>query len=280
MNYYVIADTNLCISTTERGILEKNKDFEVSHVINPDLSVNVERVGSIPKTEGQLALNENIIWSNSNGQEYPNNISLIQNDIVVTSLDANEDWSKGRVRYLLNDNEWEWKRTNALFEILFRNNIIFHDGIVLHASAIKWQDKAIVFSAPAGTGKTTQTNLWKQYMQARVLNGDRPAMRIIEDQVFIYGTPWSGSSPDFINEKAPAEAIVIVEQAQENKTISLNPIEAISRIMPRFFLPYNDKKMMDLAMKTIEKILQRVPVYLLRCKPDKGAVDALYSVIR
>ena len=116
-------------------------------------------------------------------------------------------------------------------------------------------------------------------MGARVLNGDRPAIRIINNQPTVYGTPWSGSSKEYINEKAPLMALVLLEQAPENSIKRLNIFEALNRIMPRFFLPYNDKHLMELAAKTIEAIIKTTPVYLLKCTPDKHAVDILSNVL-
>ena len=72
-------------------------------------------------------------------------------------------------------------------------------------------------------------------MGARVLNGDRPAIRIINNQPTVYGTPWSGSSKEYINKKAPLMVLVLLEQAPVNSIKRLNIFETLNRIMPRFF---------------------------------------------
>ena len=40
-------------------------------------------------------------------------------------------------------------------------------GLLLHASFIRWQGSGILFSAPSGTGKSTQANLWVQHQGRR-----------------------------------------------------------------------------------------------------------------
>lgn len=279
MKYFKICELTMSIEAEDEGLIQNYSAFASEEPDSVDISVIVKRSRVIHKTCGEPILNDNIIWM-VDKEHSCLNITVCPGNEVITSMDVNDTWRDATLQYLDNGNEWEWKRTNSLFEILFRNNLIFNEGIVLHASAIEWQGKAIVFTAPAGTGKTTQSNLWKQHMNAVVLNGDRPAIKTVDKEVFIYGTPWSGSSKDYINKRAPLAALVLLEQAPENSVRQLSSEEALMKIMPRFFLPYNDQHMMELAMNTIERILQLTPVYLLRCRPDKGAVDALYEKIR
>ena len=279
MKYFKICELTMSIEAEDEGLIQNYSAFASEEPDSVDISVIVKRSRVIHKTCGEPILNDNIIWM-VDKEHSCLNITVCPGNEVITSMDVNDTWRDATLQYLDNGNEWEWKRTNSLFEILFRNNLIFNEGIVLHASAIEWQGKAIVFTAPAGTGKTTQSNLWKQHMNAVVLNGDRPAIKTVDKEVFIYGTPWSGSSKDYINKRAPLAALVLLEQAPENSVRQLSSEEALMKIMPRFFLPYNDQHMMELAMNTIERILQLKPVYLLRCRPDKGAVDALHEKIR
>lgn len=278
MRYYKICDLILAIDSEDENLYANYEAFETQAVNDPDILATVSKCKSLADPVGESILNQNIIWSVLPDKQKLN-ISVKPSSEVIVSMDVNDEWSKADIHFLDNGNEWEWKRTNSLFEILFRNHLVFRKGIVLHASAIEWNGKAIVFTAPAGTGKTTQSNLWKQYMNAKVLNGDRPAIKVVDEQAYVCGTPWSGSSKEYINKDAPLHALVLLEQAPENTIQQLSPIEALTRIMPRFFLPYNDKKMMELASDTIDKILQSTPVYLLKCRPDKGAVDTLYEAL-
>lgn len=278
MKYLRICELTMAIDSDDNGLLTYYNTFESEATENVDIKATVNQSKEIHIPYGEVMLDDNIIWT-LNKEKGCINITVCPEHEVITSMEVNPTWSEASMLYLDNGNEWEWKRTIALFEVLFRNHLIFHEGIVLHASAIEWQGRAIAFTAPAGTGKTTQSNLWKQYMNAVVLNGDRPAIRIHGDEAFIYGTPWSGSSKDYINKRAPLVALVLVEQSPENFVRKLSAAEALMRIMPRFFLPYNDQHMMELAMGTIDKVLQLTPVYLLKCRPDKGAVDVLADVL-
>ena len=43
--------------------------------------------------------------------------------------------------------------------------------LILHCAYLEYQGKAMLFSAPSGTGKTTQAGLWEQYRGSRTVNG-------------------------------------------------------------------------------------------------------------
>lgn len=61
--------------------------------------------------------------------------------------------------------------------------LLSRQGLLLHASFIRWQDRGILFSAPSGTGKSTQADLWVRHRGAEVINGDRAALRRSADPV-------------------------------------------------------------------------------------------------
>jgi hypothetical protein len=188
------------------------------------------------------------------------------------------------IAVLRGDSNWHnisitgtYKTLSSVFktmcEIAFRTTILFYQGIVLHASAISYNGKGLVFSAPSGTGKSTHANLWAVHKGAEVLNADRPALRIIEDQVRVYGTPWSGTSDQFMNKSAQLHAIFLLEQSLQNKVEMLSPQEALQRLAARCYLPYFDAGLMGMALDNIGLILEKTPVHLLKCRPDKQSEE-------
>lgn len=279
MKYYKICELKIALDSDDPGLLGNYACFEVDEIKSIDLFITTKKEKIIHKPEGDIVLDDKIQWTDVASKNMLN-ISIAHPDGTVNAMDVDYEWSKATITYLDNDNIWQWKTTNSLFEILFRNCLVFHNGIVLHGSAIAWEGKAIIFTAPAGTGKTTQSDLWKTHMGATVLNGDRPAIAMDENKAYVYGTPWSGSAKEYSNSRAPLSALVILEQAPENSVRQLNTFEALPKIMPRFFLPYNQKNMMNAAMSTIEKILLTTNIYLLQCTPDKRAVDVLYNALK
>lgn len=54
-----------------------------------------------------------------------------------------------------------------------------YDGLFFHSSALMFDGKAYIFSAPSGTGKSTHTALWQRHFGGRVqmINDDKPIIR-------------------------------------------------------------------------------------------------------
>ena len=156
---------------------------------------------------------------------------------------------------------------------LFRYFILKNNGIVLHSSCIKYKDVGIAFSAPSGTGKSTHTGLWKKYFldDVTVLNDDSPAIKFGRFAPEVYGTPWSGKTEININEGAPLEAIVFLQQHPTNEITEISSDEAVFRILQEVTRPVFPE-FMELTLAAVEKLVVQTPTYLLRCNISEEAV--------
>lgn len=157
--------------------------------------------------------------------------------------------------------------------------LLLFNRIIMHASVVKYHDRAILFSGPSGIGKSTQANLWKKYMNADILNGDRATIDISKDIIDVYGSPYAGSSKIYRNESAPLEAIVLLKQGKENSIRQLEGMELYRNMYPRFSFARWDDRLSDISMNIMEEIISRVPVYELTCLPDEGAVKLVRDTI-
>ena len=198
---------------------------------------------------------------------------------LVAKMKANREWTDIIISYNPKYPNIEFLIHILLVGIVFRNRIIFHDGIVVHASAVCYKDYCVVFPAPSGTGKSTHAQLWEKYLDAVVINDDHPAIKIIDNKPVVFGTPWAGSTYKYKNTHAPLKAIVILEQAPFNSIRKLNSDEIINHLLPRCFLPYYDKELMKKAMDLFESMISKVPVYMLKCRPDQEAVNVAVKEI-
>lgn len=157
--------------------------------------------------------------------------------------------------------------------------LLEYEGLLLHASFIRWQGKGILFSAPSGTGKSTQADLWEKYESAEILNGDRAGLRCLDGRWTAFGLPLAGSSCIYRNENAPVEAVIALRQGKENRIRRLGPAEAFRFLYPEITVHHWDKGFVEKASGLLLKLLQEVPVYLLECRPDKEAVRLLRDTV-
>ncbi|MBR2867755.1 MAG: hypothetical protein IKB88_01655 [Clostridia bacterium] len=158
----------------------------------------------------------------------------------------------------------------CLPQLFLRRNVFF-----LHASYIVVNGKAIIFSAPCGTGKSTQAALWEKYRGAVTVNGDKVGISVGKDGVFAHGVPFCGTSGICKNISAPLGAIIFIAQAHENKINKADAADSIQMLLKNTYLdflaPDEQLRFVDLAIAMLEK----VPVYSLGCTPDERAVAAL-----
>lgn len=150
-----------------------------------------------------------------------------------------------------------------------------YHGIIIHSSFISWRNRGIIFAGPSGSGKSTQAGLWSQYEQAECLNGDRTGLRKAEGSWISYGLPYAGSSGIYRNESAPLAAVIILRQGKENVVTKMKPSEAFRAIYPETLIHQWDKSYVKAAAEYITALVTDVPVYLLSCRPDRGAVSVL-----
>lgn len=288
MPQYEVAGWIINIESDSSLPLEYFNKFLITQKRASDFNIIIREEDFIKSPEGIVVSNDNkckVIKKTSDTSAYA---------IYLTELGNNSQ--EGRIKVLADfDQDWRnviikycpiYEAYNLLIYtmigVAFRYFLIHFDGLIIHSSTLKWNDKGIMFSAPSETGKSTQVKLWQQYLDGvTVLNDDTPAVRIINDKFYVFGTPWCGSKLIHSNDSAPLAAIVLLEQAPNNVIRRLTDHqEIISRLLPRVFLPYFDQNMMRLAMGIFERIILSVPIYLLQCRPDKEAMELVHQCVK
>lgn len=159
--------------------------------------------------------------------------------------------------------------------LVFVKLILKYNGFVIHGSSISYNDNGIIFSAKSGTGKSTQTKLWLDNLDGVILvNDDTPAITFEDDNVYLNGTPFAGTTGINTNVKVPLKALVFIERSSKPYIERLSFKDAIPRFMDEMkksLVSDNISKCVDYAAKLMEK----VPVYLLHCNMEKESVEVL-----
>ncbi len=152
--------------------------------------------------------------------------------------------------------------------------LLRHGAVQLHASRIAVNGRAVLFTAPSGTGKSTQAGLWARHAGAEIVSGDRSLLRMEGGQCGTYGYPLDGSAPVCDPRRFPLGAIVVLSQDSENRVERLRVAPALARLCEQTVAgPWEGAQ--AAAERHWLAVLERCPVYHLRCTPDKTAVDCL-----
>lgn len=182
-------------------------------------------------------------------------------------LIAQRDW-KTATSYFLPEDDKDY----ALVLAALCSRFAYYDTLLLHSSFIEYCGKGLIFTGYSGVGKTTQAELWSKYFNAEIVNGDKTFIREVDGNFCAYGLPWKGSSDYCLNKKALLSGIVVLRQSNKNRITRLND-NVVEYLMPHIFLPHWDNDCLNKALDTYDKLIGKVPVWLLECRPDKESVE-------
>ena len=132
----------------------------------------------------------------------------------------------------------------------------------------------------SGIGKSTQADLWCQYEDAELINGDKVIIRNVDGVWYGYGSPFAGSSDVFKNERVPIEGIVFLNRAvDECSCRRLSLAESFRYLYLNTTLNSWNLEFMDCAMDLIQKIMDDVKLYELRNQKDYSSVKCLKQTL-
>ena len=152
--------------------------------------------------------------------------------------------------------------------------------LLLHASVTRYEGRGNLFFGVSGTGKSTHSRLWHEFVpESDLMNDDNPVIRFQDGQCLVYGSPWSGKTVCYRNVVAPVNALVRLEQFPENRIERLHSLQAYASIVAAVSTIRWNSDTMSLLIPTIERVAMTVPCFLLKCRPDEEAVQVCKNAI-
>lgn len=150
-----------------------------------------------------------------------------------------------------------------------------HDTLLLHSSVVENGGKGYCFLGVSGRGKSTHCDLWVKHIPGSTLiNDDNPVLRIDSHGTpIIYGSPWSGKRPVYKKVHYPIGGLTEIEQHSENKIIRQNIPTSFGIMLSSCSTMKFDKKVHMSICSTIGKVLEKVAVHTLQCRPDEEAAQ-------
>lgn len=154
------------------------------------------------------------------------------------------------------------------------------DVLLFHSSVVAVDGLAYVFTAPSGTGKSTHTSLWREVFKERavMINDDKPLFKIGAQRIWAYGTPWDGKHRISTKTRAEIKAICILERGTENAIERLSFAQAYPWILNQTYRP-DEERGMEKTLELVNQLMQRIPVYRMRCTISKDAVNMAYQAM-
>jgi len=141
-------------------------------------------------------------------------------------------------------------------------------GFLLHASSAVRNGKAFLFSGVSEAGKTTMARLAPS--DAALLTDEASYVRKVGALYLAYGTPFAGELGEpGKNISAPIAALYLLEKAAENRIVSIEPAEAVQRLLRNILFFAHDAELVRLVFESACAFVAAVPVFQLSFFPDQ-----------
>ncbi len=198
--------------------------------------------------------------------------------MLASRLSATGD--QVQIDALQDEREQILKEFRPWFQIHLERLLLWNNALVLHSASIIYREEAILFTAPSGTGKTTQTDLWHQYREGvSDLNGDRTVLQWTERGWYGCGFPIYGGTVRCVQAAAPVRAIVVIRQAKEDTIRELSPMERVMYLYSECTVMRAYEEDIENVMSLLEEIAATVTVIELDCTMERSAVNVLHQYL-
>ena len=181
------------------------------------------------------------------------------------------DYKEGKI---LVKGDWVFGVNNAIM-VMYAMATSNSRTALFHSSVVSYKGRAYMFLGHSGTGKSTHSQLWLKYIEGtELVNDDNPVVRILDNnEVWVYGSPWSGKTPCYRNVSYPVGAIVKLSQAPHNQIERLKGVKAYAAVIPSISGKRWDKKLAEGLHETENLLSQLVAIWHLDCLPDEAAAQ-------
>lgn len=269
-----IADLNIeLLGFDSIGIKDKLVSYQPDCDGSADMTIMANFAEKIPSVSGKSTdCIEGWRWCTGDGNEMIWYCETKDGEIF-----SRIDFQNNYKTALITLSEKEFKKRDELVYLLLRQTVWLmltaFDAVVIHSSAICCGGQALLFSAPSGTGKSTQTQMWIKEFPDDVMyiNDDTPIIRKKNGVFYVYGAPWSGKNSINNPISAPLKGIVCVRQSKENHIKRLSGFEVFYRLYNESKKPIV-KELTEKYMNIISEIAESVKVVQLECYIDKATV--------
>lgn len=281
--FYDIAGMHLCIASdgplTEEPKWQQFRRLSAESAQNgsngvPDYTYRIHWAEDLPKQIGQPLQETETVC------RYPDNIRYYRLRKTAPFHAAAKTGEREMSITVLKQNAPWGQNAQQLFDLLSLPWLLLKkDRLIIHGAYIETEGRGIIFSAPSGTGKSTQALLWKRYKNAEIINGDRVAIGMENGKLYAWSMPVSGTSEDCIAKTLPVQAIVFLSQAKENTARKMTDEEAFAALAKNAYFAPTYSEGLPRHYSTILSVSETKKLWHMACLPDESAVKALSSAL-
>ena len=173
---------------------------------------------------------------------------------------------------------------NEEISALYRKiaDLLVEDGvIVFHSSAISVDGQGFLITARSGVGKSTHAKNLSDYIGGsfKYINDDKPLLKVNDNDVIVFSSPWNGKERRGNNISAPLKAILFLSRGDTNSYRKIvNKEEIYIKMLSQIYLP-KEKSKREKALIIADKLLKNVNFYEINVTKDIESAKMTYEEI-
>ena len=173
----------------------------------------------------------------------------------------------------------EYLETLAIYRKL-ADFMLKYNTIVFHGSALAMDNYGIIFAARSGVGKSTHARLWKKMLgdKIRWINDDKPLIRIENNSVRAYGTPWDGKHHLSNNISSEIKSICFINRAETNSIEKMKICEVWPMVYQQCYCS-SDSENVKRILELIDELVNNIRFYRINCNMKLEAAQVAYERI-
>ena len=284
--YYKIANLCLCINYHNGlNISRLLPNFEPFKLIDDtkdevicNINLNIKNL-NFDDTEANLLSDISIVWGNrftfwEAEDKYWTLVDSSIQDVRAATMSSSKTFEDNYI--VIDDNYSDKSSIISWFcMVAFAQCSLNYKSILFHASVVKHEECKIAFAflGKSGTGKSTHSRLWLNSLDGySLLNDDNPIVKVEDDgKVNIYGTPWSGKTKCYKNDKAELKGLVRLVQAPKNIFKHRSSKEALIALLPSCSALRWDSNLYATLVDSLIEIINEIQIGELHCLPNTEA---------
>lgn len=282
--YLRIGDVSFAVSARAPELAGVRPELELftCESCEPDIEIEVEWADHLGRRPGVTMFDSGAVWTlfgEGPGLTFDCEVPFLgKHPYKRMYVDA--DFARARVllnRELLLGDKAACALDYPTDELLTTNYLARQAlGIEVHGCGIiAGESGGRLFIGHSGAGKSTTTRLWETFANPEILSDDRIILRLQEDELWMYGTPWHGEAAFAAPGKAKLNRIFILQQGRKNQIKPLSKAHAAGEVFARCFPPFHSPQGIAGTLEFITRALEVVPCYEFQFVPDRSAVDAV-----
>jgi hypothetical protein len=211
-------------------------------------------------------------------------IPFVDYDVEITK--AADTISFRRADYLIEaDLDYRQAKVSVYDELalkhalmnLYSSYLVYHQwGLLVHSSCVIDKGTAHMFAGHSGAGKSTAARLSSP---RELLSDEATVVKITPDQITVFNSPFRSELEGSSGAEAsgPLESIYILNQAIQNKRVSLSKSNGFLHLIDKIFYWSHSSEETKKTLGLLQTLAKTVPIYELHFQKNNTFWELISS---